>query len=83
MVPTQALAAATSEAMPKRMAFLFVPNGVNLAHWTPERSGYGYDLPSILAPLRTIQSEVSVLTGLTHDKGRGNGDGAGNSFCHG
>ena len=77
MVPTQALAAATSEAMPKRMAFLFVPNGVNLAHWTPERSGYGYDLPSILAPLRTIQSEVSVLTGLTHDKGRGNGDGAG------
>lgn len=63
--------------VPKRLAFLFVPNGVNLAHWTPERDGYGYDLPSILEPLRKVQNHVSVLSGLTHDKGRANGDGPG------
>lgn len=76
MAPAKALAAASSE-LPKRMAFLFVPNGVNLAHWTPERVGFGYDLPSILEPLQTVRNDVSVLTGLTHDKGRANGDGAG------
>ena len=77
MIPTRAIAAAAQTELPKRMAFLFVPNGVNLAHWTPKRSGYGYDLPSILEPLRGVQNDVSVLSGLTHDKGRGNGDGAG------
>jgi hypothetical protein len=56
---------------------MFVPNGVNLEHWTPQRDGYGYDLPSILEPLERVKHDVCVLTGLTHDKGRANGDGAG------
>ncbi len=59
------------------MAFLFVPNGVNLAEWTPQQTGYQYDLPSILEPLRRVQDDVTVLSGLTQDKGRANGDGAG------
>jgi hypothetical protein len=68
---------ATGAAVPKRAAFLFVPNGVNLAHWTPQRTGYDYDLPSILEPLRPVKDQVCVLSGLTHDKGRANGDGPG------
>jgi hypothetical protein len=59
------------------MAFIFVPNGVNLAEWTPQLSGYGYDLPFILEPLKRVQDDVMVITGLTHDKGRANGDGPG------
>lgn len=62
---------------PRRMAFLFVPNGVHLPDWTPQRSGYGYDLPHILQPLRKVQEDVLVISGLTHDKGRANGDGPG------
>ncbi len=77
MVPAKAIAAAAKAELPKRMAFLFVPNGVNLSHWTPEREGFGYDLPTILQPLQGVRNDVSVLTGLTHDKGRANGDGAG------
>ena len=77
MTPTRAIAAAAKTELPKRMAFIFVPNGVNLAHWTPEREGVGYELKSILEPLRNVQNDVSVLSGLTHDKGRANGDGAG------
>jgi hypothetical protein len=61
----------------RRMAFLFVPNGVNMEHWQPKRSGYGYDLPRILEPLATFRDDLMVLSGLTHDKGRANGDGAG------
>ncbi len=77
MAPVQAFGATAATELPKRMAFLFVPNGVNLSHWTPKQEGFGYDLPSILEPLRNVRYDVSVLTGLTHDKGRANGDGAG------
>jgi hypothetical protein len=59
------------------MAFFFVPNGVNMDHWTPRREGYGFDLPSVLQPLERLKDDVCVLTGLTHDKGRANGDGPG------
>ncbi len=80
MQPTSLWAATAGSAAnvpPRRMAFFFVPNGVNLAHWTPQSEGYGYDLPSILQPLERVRDEVCVLSGLTHDKGRANGDGAG------
>ena len=70
-------AAATSQVAPQRLAFLFVPNGVHLPDWTPQRDGYGFDLPHILQPLRPVQDDVMVISGLTHDKGRANGDGAG------
>ena len=62
---------------PLRMAFIFVPNGVNMKHWTPSTEGYGFKLPSILKPLAPVQNDLMVLSGLTHDKGRANGDGPG------
>jgi hypothetical protein len=80
MQPSFSLAATAESSLaaaPRRMAFFFVPNGVNMAHWTPQREGYGYDLPSILQPLERIKDDVCVLSGLTHDKGRANGDGPG------
>ncbi len=66
-----------ASASPQRMAFMFVPNGVHLPDWTPQTEGYGYDLPHILSPLAPVQDDVTVISGLTHDKGRGNGDGPG------
>ena len=62
---------------PRRMAFIFVPNGVNVPHWTPKSVGYDFDLPYILKPLAQVKDDVLVLSGLTHDKGRANGDGPG------
>ncbi len=64
-------------AAPTRMAFIFVPNGVDLEHWTPATEGYGFKLPYILEPLAPVQNDMMVLSGLTHDKGRANGDGPG------
>lgn len=69
--------AAVVAPAPTRMAFIFVPNGVVLDHWTPKTEGYGFALPSTLEPLASVKDELLVLTGLTHDKGRANGDGAG------
>jgi hypothetical protein len=62
---------------PVRMAFLFVPNGAHMQDWTPTSVGYDYQLPYILEPLTKVKNDLLVLTGLTHDKGRGNDDGAG------
>ena len=70
----RALAAA---APPKRIAFLFVPNGIHMADWTPRAEGAGFDLPSLLVPHAPVRDDLPVLTGLTHDKGRANGDGPG------
>ena len=76
---TSALAAAVGsvDAPPLRMAFMFVPNGVHMPDWTPHTDGFGFSLPYILEPLANVQDDLLVLRGLTHDKGRANGDGAG------
>ncbi len=63
--------------VPTRVAFLYVPNGKNMADWTPTAEGTGFTLPRILEPLAEVREYVNVLTGLTADKARPNGDGAG------
>jgi hypothetical protein len=66
-----------AKAAPNRMAFLYVPNGKNMADWTPKTDGAGFELPAILQPLEPVREDLLVLTGLTADKARANGDGAG------
>ncbi len=68
---------AGAAALPRRMAFIYVPNGVNMADWTPKTVGGDFDLPAILEPLAGLKSEFSVLSGLTQDAGRAKMDGAG------
>jgi hypothetical protein len=80
MVPIKSLAAvgeAGRAARPTRIAFFYVPNGVNMSQWTPATVGEDFEFPSTLQPLAPFKKNVSVLTGLTCDKARPNGDGAG------
>lgn len=76
MLPTSVLAQ-TPAARPARMAFLFVPNGINMEHWTPKAEGKGFDLPSILEPLAEVKDDMNVLTGLAQDGAHAHGDGPG------
>ena len=76
MAPLRALAGTTTKA-PTRMAFLYVPNGIVMADWTPKADGPLAELPAILAPLEPVKDKLMVLTGLTADKARPNGDGPG------
>ncbi len=69
--------AAAVTTSPTRMAFIFVPNGVVMNNWMPKTEGYGFQLPRTLEPLASVQDDLLVLSGLTHDKGRENGDGPG------
>ena len=71
------LGATTTKPAPNRMAFVYVPNGKNMADWTPSVEGANYDLPAILQPLKDFRDQINVITGLTVDKARGHGDGGG------
>jgi hypothetical protein len=73
----QAAPAAAASAKPVRSVFLYVPNGVHMHDWTPTTTGTNWELPWILEPLKPFQKDVNVLTGLTLDKARANGDGPG------
>jgi len=79
MAPARAVAGAASgsASAPLRMAFMFVPNGMHMPDWTPTVTGSAFDLPYILEPLAPVKRDLMVLSGLTHDKGRNNDDGAG------
>jgi Protein of unknown function (DUF1552). len=77
MLPLKGMAAGMGQQSPVRMAFMFVPNGVNMQNWKPATEGKGFELPYILDPLKNVREYVNVLTGLTQDKARPNGDGAG------
>ena len=60
-----------SQAAPNRMAFLYVPNGVNMDGWRVGAEGaLPSKLPPILAPLANVRNDFSVLTGLAADKAR-------------
>ncbi len=67
-----------AKTVPNRMAFLYVPNGINMAEWKPSAEGaLPQELPRILQPLAAHRNDFSILTGLTADKARANGDGGG------
>ncbi len=69
--------AVAAKTAPNRMAILYVPNGVNMADWTPAAEGTDFTLPAILEPLAPVKDDLLVLTGLTADKARPHGDGGG------
>ena len=81
MLPLKSFAAAASggasKPFPKRMAFVYVPNGMNMAKWAPSGVGTDYQLSPTLEPLAAHKADFSVISGLAHRKAFGNGDGGG------
>jgi hypothetical protein len=72
---TPAFAASTKA--PVRMAFVYVPNGIDMRHWNPTYEGKLGELPRILKPLEPFKSDITLLGNLTHNNGRALLDGAG------
>jgi len=74
-VTNWSLGAPTARPAPNRMAFVYVPNGKNMADWTPKTEGPDFDLPAILEPLADVRKDLIILTGLVADQARAHGDG--------
>src|SRR5213082_3197392 len=51
-------AGSAAAAAPRRIAFLYVPNGVNMQAWTPTEVGKLSALPDILKPLTPVKDYV-------------------------
>src|SRR5262245_11345153 len=69
--------ATAASGVPKRLAFVYVPNGVNMTEWTQKDEGKLKKLTGTLEPLDPFREHVNVFGGLALDKGRANGDGPG------
>jgi hypothetical protein len=70
-------AAERAARFPRRMAYIYVPNGAYMPYWMPKREGADFELTPCLAPMAEHKKELIVFGGLTCDKARPNGDGAG------
>ncbi|MBK1835338.1 DUF1552 domain-containing protein [Roseibacillus ishigakijimensis] len=60
--------ATTATGAPLRMAYLYVPNGVNVAKWNSGET---------LAPLQEHRDQFSLINGLEVEKATSGGDGGG------
>jgi hypothetical protein len=76
MVPAMAKATTAAEK-PVRMAFVYVPNGIDMRNWNPDYEGKLEALPRILQPLDKFKGDFNLLGNLTHNAGRALLDGAG------
>ena len=81
MLPTKAHGAAggtgSATTFPKRIAWIYVPNGKNMVDWTPATTGPDYALSPILEPLAAHRRDFSVISGLAIDPANAYGDGGG------
>jgi len=73
----RAFAAAKPVAAPLRMAFLYIPNGVNVAQWQVSGEGADYELSPTLQALQDYKKDITLFSNLTVDKARSHGDGGG------
>jgi hypothetical protein len=74
---TPALARAQNAKAPVRMAFVYVPNGMDMRHWNMDYEGKLGVLPQTLQPMAPHKDDILVLGNLTHNTGRALLDGAG------
>jgi hypothetical protein len=80
MFPARVFGATVANAaktFPKRVAWVYVPNGANMVDWTPAATGANFELPMILQPLAAHRDKLTVLTGLANHQGDDLGDGGG------
>ena len=69
--------ATTASGSPLRMAYLYIPNGVNLEHWRPSGTGENYKLGKSMAPLEGLKDQFQVFSGFAHQHATAGRDGAG------
>ena len=64
MVPALSLQAATAANPVRRLGFVYVPMGSNIAQWTPQGVGRITELSPTLNALTPVLDQVTVLTGF-------------------
>jgi hypothetical protein len=73
MIP--ALSAAPSS--PRRLGFVYIPNGAVMSKWLPAGAGALAELPSTLSPLAPFKDQLIIPVGLSQKQAESFGDGNG------
>jgi hypothetical protein len=82
MVPALATGAqARAAAAPRRLGFVYLPNGVamnfgGVNYWRPQGEGPDYEMSRILSPLAPFRRQLLVLSGLSQRAADAADDGA-------
>ncbi|MET0292217.1 MAG: DUF1552 domain-containing protein [Steroidobacteraceae bacterium] len=50
---------------PKRLGFVYMPNGMMIPYWTPSTTGANFDFSPTLKPLEPYKSNLTVVGNLT------------------
>jgi len=77
MMPALAAPAITNARAAVRLVFVYVPNGIIMNRWTPEKNGKHWEFTSTMEALAPHREYLNVLSGLAQVQGRALGDGAG------
>jgi hypothetical protein len=71
------VATTAAAAPPLRMAFVTIPNGVNLDQWWPKSEGKQFDLAPTMEPLAALKQQIQIIAGLDHINATPGSDGPG------
>jgi hypothetical protein len=68
MVPAFTAIAQTAAKPVQRVAFFYVPNGIQLINWHPSTEGPGFEVTPILSPLASVRDQMVVVSGLANSQ---------------
>ena len=68
MVPAFTAIAQTAAKPIHRVAFFYVPNGIQLVNWHPKAEGASFDITPILSPLTPFRDRMVVVSGLANSQ---------------
>lgn len=61
----------------RRLAFIYVPNGIVMNNWTPATEGAGFEYTRILKPIEKFKDRTMLISGLANYQADALGDGGG------
>lgn len=70
-------AGTTASGAPLRMAWLYIPNGVNMELWRPKGDGSKYKPGETFEPMEKLREDFQIFTGFEQKNASAGGDGAG------
>src|SRR5262249_2760519 len=83
MIPALSAAADSPVKPVRRLGVVYVPNGIDMARWTPAATGSAFELTPILQPLAPFRDRMLVVSGLDGAKSKGSHSGAASRFLTG
>jgi hypothetical protein len=77
MIPALNASKGVASGAPVRLGFVYVPNGIIPAAWTPTAEGANFEFNRTMKAIEPFRDRLTVVSGLAQINGRALGDGAG------